>query len=120
MPPSAAGRPAKRTNGFVLADVSGTYSTREECAPAAFTSRLRPSAFRAVGGRRIRMVRALTQDKTLLFRLFRRRHLNLNGVNVVGLCHVHGDYSKTAVRIAGLNGSGPLRPERPWAHRLGS
>jgi hypothetical protein len=28
-----------------------------------------------------------------LFRLSRRRDLNLNGLNVVGVCDVHGDYS---------------------------
>jgi hypothetical protein len=54
-----------------------------------------------------------------LLRLFRRRDLNLDGVNVVGLCGVHGDYSKTSVRVARLNGSRGLRSGRAWAHRVG-
>ena len=55
-----------------------------------------------------------------LFRLFGRRNLNLNGVKVVGLCGVHGDYSKTAGRVARLNGSRGLCSGRAWAHRVGS
>ena len=54
-----------------------------------------------------------------LFWLFGRRYLNLNGVYVVGLCGVHGDYSKTAARVAHLNGSCGLRSGRAWPHRVG-
>ncbi len=64
--------------------------------------------------------RMLRSHAVGLFRLFGRRDLNLNGLNVVGLCGVHGDYSKTAVRAAGLNGSRGLRSGRAWAHRVRS
>ena len=39
-------------------------------------------------------------------------------MNVVGLCGVHGDYSKTVVRIARLNGSRGLRSGSAGAHRV--
>jgi|SRR5438445_531761 len=51
---SAVGRLAKTINGLVLAGTRGTRSTREECAPLACTSGLRPSVFPALVGRRIR------------------------------------------------------------------
>jgi len=49
----AAGRPAKKTNGFVTADTSGTLSIREASALPVFISGLTPSASRAAVGRRI-------------------------------------------------------------------
>ena len=49
-----AGRPAKTTSGLVAAGMSGTRSTREECAPPACTSGLKPNAHRAADGRHIR------------------------------------------------------------------
>ena len=52
---SAAGRPAKKTNGFAPADMSGIPSIREASAQLAFTSGLRLSASRAADGRRIRI-----------------------------------------------------------------
>src|SRR5579864_2981579 len=48
---SAAGRLAKKTNGFATADTIGTPSTREASAPPACTSGLKPSASHAVDGR---------------------------------------------------------------------
>jgi len=54
-----------------------------------------------------------------LFRVLRRRYLNLNGVNVVRLCGVHEDNSQTSVPIALLDGSRGLRSGSTWAHRLG-
>ena len=51
---SAAGRRAKKTNGFAPAAMSGILSTREASALRACTTGVRPSASRAHGGRRIR------------------------------------------------------------------
>lgn len=51
----AAGRPAKRTNGFAPADMIGTRSKREESAQRAFTSGLKRNASRAADGQRIRI-----------------------------------------------------------------
>jgi hypothetical protein len=51
---SAVGRPAKKTNGFVTADASGTRSIPEVSAQPAFTSGLKRSASRAADGRGIR------------------------------------------------------------------
>jgi len=51
---SAGGRPVKRTSGVAPADMNGTHSTPEECAPRASISGLRPSAFPAPDGRYIR------------------------------------------------------------------
>jgi len=51
---SAAGHPAKKTDGLVTADMSGIHSTREEFAPPVFTNGFRHSASRAVGGRCMR------------------------------------------------------------------
>lgn len=53
-----------------------------------------------------------------LFRLVGRRYPDLNGVNAVGLCGVHGDYSKTAVCVAHSNDSRGLRSGRAWAYRF--
>jgi len=39
-------------------------------------------------------------------------------VNIVGICRVHGDYSKIAVRIARLNGSRGQRSGSAWPHRI--
>jgi len=52
---SAAGHPAKKTDGFVTADTNGTRSTRAEFAPRASTSGLRRNASLAPAGRRIRI-----------------------------------------------------------------
>jgi hypothetical protein len=52
---SAAGRPGKRTSGSAPVAMSGTRSTREASAQPACTSGLKPSAFRALAGRRIRI-----------------------------------------------------------------
>ena len=51
---SAAGRPVKRTNGFVPAATSGTHSTPEACAQPAYNNGLRPNAYPPADGRRIR------------------------------------------------------------------
>jgi hypothetical protein len=52
---SAAGRPARKTAGLVVAAMSGIRSIREECALPVFTSGLqRSAAFLVAGGRRIR------------------------------------------------------------------
>jgi hypothetical protein len=51
---SAAGRLAKKTDGFVTAETSGTRSIREACVPPASTSGLKLSAPSVAGGRRIR------------------------------------------------------------------
>jgi hypothetical protein len=51
---SAAGRPAKKTNGSAPAALSGIHSIREASAQLACTSGLKPSACRVVDGRRIR------------------------------------------------------------------
>jgi hypothetical protein len=52
---TAAGRPAKSTNGFVHAAMSGTLSTPEACVQPVFISGLRLSAFLAADDRRIRI-----------------------------------------------------------------
>ena len=52
---SAAGRPATKSSGSALADSNGTRSIPEKCARRASTSGNRPSAFRAPGGRPIRI-----------------------------------------------------------------
>ena len=49
---SAAGRPARRTNGSALAVMSGTQSTREGCARLVSSVGLKLSACLAVAGRR--------------------------------------------------------------------
>ena len=54
-----------------------------------------------------------------LFRLLRRRYLNLNGLNVIRLCDVHGDDSKTSVPIARLNRSRGLRSGGPRTQVIG-
>ncbi len=51
--PSAPGRPAKKTDGFVTADTNGTRSIPGASALPASTSGLRPSAFLVAAGRRI-------------------------------------------------------------------
>jgi hypothetical protein len=51
---SVAGLPARTTVGRVPAAMNGTRSTREGCAPPAFTSGLRLSASRVLAGRPIR------------------------------------------------------------------
>jgi hypothetical protein len=51
---SVVGRPGKKTNGSALAAMSGTLSTRLDCAPPAFTSGRRRNASLAADGRRIR------------------------------------------------------------------
>jgi len=51
---SAAGRPARKINGFAPVATSGTHSTREAFAQLAFTSGLKRSAFRVAAGHRIR------------------------------------------------------------------
>ena len=51
---SAAGRPVKRTNGSALVATSGTPSIRAASAQFASISGLKPSAFLAADGRRIR------------------------------------------------------------------
>jgi hypothetical protein len=48
---SAAGRPAKKTDGVASADTNGTRSILEACAPRAYTNGLRHSASRALAGR---------------------------------------------------------------------
>jgi hypothetical protein len=52
---SAVGRRARKTDGLVTAGTNGTRSTRAGCAPPAFISGLRRSAYRAKDGRRIRL-----------------------------------------------------------------
>ena len=47
--------PARKTCGLAPADMNGTRSIREECAPPASISGLKPSASLAVAGRRIRI-----------------------------------------------------------------
>jgi len=62
---SAVGRPARTTAGLVPADTNGTRSTLEACAPPAFTSGLRLSAFLVAAGRRIPSgIRIESQRKT--------------------------------------------------------
>lgn len=51
---SAVGRRARTTIGLVTAATSGIRSTQVECAPPAFTSGMKPSAFRVPAGHRIR------------------------------------------------------------------
>jgi hypothetical protein len=51
---SAAGRLEKKINGSATAVIRGTRSTLEACAQPACISGQRPSASRAVDGRRIR------------------------------------------------------------------
>ena len=53
---SAAGRPAKKTDGLVTADTNGTRSIPGVSAPPASTSGLRHSASHVPAGRRIRDV----------------------------------------------------------------
>jgi hypothetical protein len=53
-PLCGAGHRAKKTNGSAPAALSGTLSTRDESAQPASKNGLKPSAFRAVGGRLIR------------------------------------------------------------------
>jgi hypothetical protein len=48
--PSAAGRPTRTTYGPVTAGISGTRSTREECARHASTSGTSTHAYRAASG----------------------------------------------------------------------
>jgi hypothetical protein len=50
---SAAGRLERKTSGSAPAGTSGTRSIREVYAQPASTSGLRPSASRAVDGRRV-------------------------------------------------------------------
>jgi hypothetical protein len=52
---SAVGRPARTTSGLAIVGIYGTRLIREECAQLACTNGLKPSASRAVGGRRIRI-----------------------------------------------------------------
>src|SRR5678815_3322897 len=54
------------------------------------------------------------------FWIFCGRYLDLNGVDVVGPCSIHGNYSKTAIGVASLNRSCGLRSGRTWAHRVGT
>ena len=54
--------PRKETAGLAPAATSGIRSIREECVQRAFISGLRPSASRAVGGRRIRI--GMRSDRT--------------------------------------------------------
>src|SRR5437660_8945588 len=51
---SAAGRPAKKTDGLVTADTNGTPSTPEESALPVFISGLKPSVCHVAAGRRTR------------------------------------------------------------------
>ena len=51
---SAAGHPAKKTDGSAPAGMNGTPSTREESVPPACTDGLKPSAFPVADGRRTR------------------------------------------------------------------
>ena len=51
----AAGRPVRTTAGLAPAALSGTRSTRQQCAPPASTSGLQPSASSVAAGRRIRI-----------------------------------------------------------------
>jgi len=51
---SAAGRPARKTNGSALAAMNGIPSTPEGSVRLAFISGLKRSAYRAVDGRRVR------------------------------------------------------------------
>ena len=51
---SAAGRPARKTDGFVTAAISGTRSTPEASAQRACTNGVKHSVSRVSGGRRIR------------------------------------------------------------------
>jgi hypothetical protein len=50
---SAAGRPARKTNGLVAAAMSGTRSTREAYARLVSINGLKLNVFRALAGRRI-------------------------------------------------------------------
>ena len=59
---SAAGRPAKKTDGLVIADTNGTHSIRAASAQRAFTNGLRPNASRAVDGRRTRSGMRIRED----------------------------------------------------------
>jgi hypothetical protein len=52
---SAAGRPAKKTDGLVAAETNGTRSILEACVPRACISGLRLSAYLVAAGRRIRI-----------------------------------------------------------------
>jgi hypothetical protein len=52
--PSAADRPARKTNGSAPAGASGTRSIREPSARRACTNGLKPNASRALAGRHIR------------------------------------------------------------------
>ena len=52
---SAVGRPAKTTDGVVVAAMSGTHSIREECARRAFIDGLRRSASSVATGRLTRI-----------------------------------------------------------------
>jgi len=51
---SAAGRPARKTNGSASAVIRGTPSRREAFAPSAYTSGAKRNVSRAADGRRIR------------------------------------------------------------------
>jgi hypothetical protein len=64
---SAAGRPARTTDGLVAADTNGTRSIPGASAQPACTSGLKPSAFLAAVGRRTRSgMRSELSDCTLL------------------------------------------------------
>ena len=52
--PYAAGRLARKTNGFAPAAMTGTLSIREACALHAFISGPKLNAFPVAAGRRIR------------------------------------------------------------------
>jgi adenine-specific DNA methylase len=80
---SAAGRHAKKTNGFAHADTNGIPSTREASAQHASISGLRPSASLAADGRRIRCGTRIRENRetvreTTLF--CRERGVDLEGV----------------------------------------
>jgi hypothetical protein len=65
---SAAGRPAKKTNGLAPAGMNGTHSTWEEFASPASTSGLKPSAHRAADGLRIRIGMRSDEEKMIAIR----------------------------------------------------
>ena len=51
---SAAGRRGRKTPGSARAGTNGTHLIQEESAPLAYNNGLRPNAYRAADGRRIR------------------------------------------------------------------